>query len=240
MEFDNMYLTADKLHAQKKYQKNIDALAFLASENHEISQDVEWVWRTCRGLYEVAKDNASEQVCEKYLADAMKLSRDSLDKFPTNAQIHKWYAIILSGLGDSQGKKERLESSWEIREHAEMAIRYHPDGGDGTIYHLLGRWCYEVTSVGWLQRKMASTLFGKVPESSIEDALGFFLEAEKFELRPKNLNVYYIAMMCEKLGRWSEAYQWYSKLTLMPRLDNEDEELFAQAVASMHQIGSDW
>jgi hypothetical protein len=44
-------------------------------------------------------------------------------------------------------------------------------GGDQTLNHLLGRWCYAVASVSWMERKLASAIFATPPESSYDEAL---------------------------------------------------------------------
>lgn len=113
---------------------------------------------------------------------------------------HKWYAIVLSSLSDFRSTKEKIQESVLIKEHCLKAIELHgkgahsslktthhrprrreqcPDslprlwcaGGDQTLNHLLGRWCFAVASISWMERKLASAIFASPPESSYDEAL---------------------------------------------------------------------
>lgn len=48
---------------------------------------------------------------------------------------------------------------------------------DATTLHLLGRWCFSVANITWIERTAASALFSSPPSSSYEEALGYFLKA---------------------------------------------------------------
>lgn len=61
----------------------------------------------------------------------------------------------------------------------QKALHFNPT--DGYAHYVLGRWCYQVASVGWLQRKAAAALFASPPESSYEQALEHFMKAETRE-----------------------------------------------------------
>ena len=58
----------------------------------------------------------------------------------------------------------------------QKALEYNPK--DGYAHYVLGRWCFQVASVGWIQRKAAAALFASPPESSYEQALEHFKMAE--------------------------------------------------------------
>lgn len=63
----------------------------------------------------------------------------------------------------------------------QKAIEYNPK--DGYAHYVLGRWCFQVASVGWIQRKAAAALFASPPESTYEQALEHFFTAESREYR---------------------------------------------------------
>ena len=44
-------------------------------------------------------------------------------------------------------------------------------------HHLLGRWHYEAESLGFLARNFAKALYGGLPDSSYEQAEGYFKKA---------------------------------------------------------------
>lgn len=39
------------------------------------------------------------------------------------------------------------------------------------IDHVLGRWCFAVSNIGWMERSLASALFASPPSSSFQEAL---------------------------------------------------------------------
>lgn len=54
------------------------------------------------------------------------------------------------------------------------ALKETPE--DRTLLHLHGRWCYNVAELSWMERKLASALFGEPPKSNYDEALESFLQ----------------------------------------------------------------
>ncbi|VDO69422.1 unnamed protein product [Schistosoma mattheei] len=75
-----------------------------------------------------------------------------------------------------------------LKELIDTAIKL--DTSDALSYYLRGRWCYEVYNVSWIERQIASRLFGKPPTSTIEEAETAFEKAE--ELRPNHYAALYL------------------------------------------------
>jgi tetratricopeptide (TPR) repeat protein len=73
------------------------------------------------------------------------------------------------------GTRERIERSRAIKRHADRAIAL-----DSTLdgaYHTRGRWHREVEDIGFFQRAIVKTVYGGLPESSIEQAVQDFQRA---------------------------------------------------------------
>ena len=60
--------------------------------------------------------------------------------------------------------KEKIANSFLIKEHALKALEYKAD--DASVMHMLGKWCYNVANIGWLERTAASALFASPPTST--------------------------------------------------------------------------
>ena len=64
-----------------------------------------------------------------------------------------------------------------------------------------------MSQLTWVERKVASTLFGEVPSSSFEEALNDFMTAENLRQGWKE-NKLFVAKCHLKLGQKSEAESW--------------------------------
>ena len=106
--------------------------------------------------------------------DTIKVAQE-LDN--DDGDMHRWYGIILSGIGAHVSTKEYISNSFAIRSHWEQAIALNPS--DASAHHLVGRWCFDVASMPWWKRKVASTVFAEPPSSSYREALDFFNLAER-------------------------------------------------------------
>lgn len=54
-----------------------------------------------------------------------------------------------------------------------MALEKEPT--EYVLLHLRGRFSYEMASLSWVEKKICSTIFAKVPERTYDDALTDFV-----------------------------------------------------------------
>lgn len=59
-----------------------------------------------------------------------------------NAAAHKWFAIALGSIGDFVGVAEKIKNGSVFKEHIDKAMEIDPS--DPLLYHLKGRFSYEV------------------------------------------------------------------------------------------------
>lgn len=102
----------------------------------------------------------------------------------------QWYGIMLNVQSSEEGIKNKIKLGYEIRNYFDVRLNflylfiiiqkgYLADKHDYITLHCLGSWCYEVASLSSIERVIAKTFFGTPPESSFDEALRFFLEAEE-------------------------------------------------------------
>ncbi|XP_060523016.1 regulator of microtubule dynamics protein 1-like [Cylas formicarius] len=100
---------------------------------------------------------------------------------------------------------------------------------------MLGRWCYEIANLTWLQRKIVKCLYHtEPPTSSYDEAYKHLLKAE--ELRPRSFlpNLFVLGQVCFKLGfYYSAKYYLEMALTLSTRSDAKKWEHFRNSAKSM-------
>ena len=136
-------------------------------------------------------------------------------------------------VGDFQGTKEKIANAFKIKEHALKANELQPK--DATTLHLLGRWCFGVSNIGWMERKLASTLFGTPPESTYDEALKYFLEAH--EVNPEmRRNLLYIGDTYVALKQKPQAAEFYQKLVDMETTSAFDKSLQDEAKQKLSKV----
>ncbi|PRP87976.1 hypothetical protein PROFUN_02713 [Planoprotostelium fungivorum] len=191
-----------------------ESVEYLAAAHQEYPDHPEIFWRYIRTLYDLGDTKPDDKpfrqsLYEKGLEQATLL----LQKFPEEWGGHKWYAIMLSSLAEYQSTKDKISNAFKIKEHAVKATELNPK--DASSFHLLGRWCYSVSNVSWVERKVASALFATPPTSSFEESLQYFLKAG--ELFPSVPNSFWTAEAYMQLRNTEKAREWYENaLTMTP------------------------
>ena len=171
-------IEADKLFDSNQYRSLAEMLRASMSRAPD---DAELNWRlarACKKLSDAEKPRSKEK--EALVREGLACAKTALaSAAATCSPAHKWYAILLSGLGEFTGTTDSIKNSFVVREHFEMACSLAPT--DATSRHLLGLWCYEVAKLSWFEQKAAAAFFASPPKATYEEALSHFERAEKME-----------------------------------------------------------
>jgi tetratricopeptide (TPR) repeat protein len=171
----------------------------------------EVLWRLTKALrlLGTAAQKKGDKDKQKDLAfETLRVAKEALNAGPENADCHKWYAVAVGSISDFVTTKEKIQNGGEFKLHVDRALALRQ--GDATLYHMRGRWAFEVASLTWIERKVASTLFSKVPEASVEDAVDFLLKAHVINSNWKE-NVLCVAKCYIALKRFQEAIEWIDR-----------------------------
>jgi len=200
----------------------------------QFPNDPEILWRYARAHFDMADTKPNDKNWRKdYITKGLEYATKSLELDANNYATHKWFAIMTSAIGDFLGTKEKIESAFKIKEHALKADELKPK--DPTTLHLLGRWCYGVASISWLERKMASTLFATPPESSYDEALKYFLAA--YEVDPTfRRNIVFIGDTYVGLKNNAKAKEFYQKALEIPEKNEFDKALNQDARQKLSKL----
>lgn len=138
---------------------------------------------------------------KKHLDKALAFASRCLELFPDRFHSHKWMAVILSAQSESMPIKEKIEAAFKVKDHADVAVRLlnssQPSSSssssssssgrveivDGTLEHIIGRWCVRIAGISWIERKLASVVITAVP-----DARSFSLPFSHEELNQSLIN----------------------------------------------------
>lgn len=204
-------------------------LGDLLELNDKNKDDPEVLWRLakcCHGLSSVKEAEGDLERKQDYINKGLEYATRCLELAPRSSDAHKWFAICIGARSENQGVKDKLKDGLEFKEHVEEALTLKPS--DPTLHHLLGRFLFEVASLSWVERKVATTLFGEVPYASYSEALESLIRSEELIEAPWKENRLLIAKCYIQMGEYSQALEWLDKAEEVEPISKEDRKAEAE------------
>ncbi|CAK4643803.1 hypothetical protein LEN26_012328 [Aphanomyces euteiches] len=210
-------------------------VSFLEGALKDSSDDPQILWRLARATYDLGLLETTPLETKRSLAfERVTMTTKALELAPDDPNVLKWAAIALSATNEFENAKTKLINVVRIRSLFQRACDV---GGDALCHHLLGRCCYQLADMTWMQRTAARALVSEVPTSTYEEALRHFEACESKEPKTHKNNAFYMSQTLIKLKRKKEAKEWIQICILMPNTKGvTDEQLHAQALALDKQL----
>ncbi|XP_025928922.1 regulator of microtubule dynamics protein 3 isoform X1 [Apteryx rowi] len=212
---------ADQLHNGDDQEKR-EGFQLLLNNKLVYADQKDFLWRLARAhsdMYEITEDTEEKK---SYASDGKQEIEAALQKWDQSAECHQWYAILCGQLSEHESIQKRIQVGYVFKEHIDKAISLKPD--DPKSYYLLGRWCYQVSHLGWLEKKTAAALFEAPPTATVQDALQNFLRVEELSPGFSKAGRVYIAKCYRDLGNNSAALLWMNLASELPVNTKEDAE----------------
>ncbi|KAH9384740.1 hypothetical protein HPB48_026753 [Haemaphysalis longicornis] len=151
-------------------------LTAMLGRESQYSRSAGFFWRLAKAshLYNL-QQKLGRGAKEELAREAFCRAQRALQLDESCPEAHKWFAITLGALSEYVGTQEKIENGYRFKEHVDRAVRLKPQ--DPTLHHMLGRWSLEVATLSWIERKLASALYSRPPESSPQEARAHLLEA---------------------------------------------------------------
>ncbi|CAG9581329.1 unnamed protein product [Danaus chrysippus] len=183
----------------------------------------------------MAKDQKYNQSYRKELTlKAHEVISQELLSHYDHFAVQKWYALTLEAKSRCEGFKQRIEQLETVKKHMDLAVSMNPN--DASLLHMLGEWCYQITDLPWHQRKTAETLYAKLPQSTYEDALEYFLRAEEAQPRFYSINLLRLGMCYLKLNMEDQAKYYLKLAASYPAKSNDDHHANKEAAEILKKI----
>ncbi|RWS07573.1 regulator of microtubule dynamics protein 2-like protein, partial [Dinothrombium tinctorium] len=197
-----------------------------------VNSEISWRLAKATHLRSIAADKDGDKEMKRQLAfETLEHAKKAIEDNDKNAECHKWYAIAIGSIGDYVSTKEKIQNGNEFKKHVDIALELKPD--DPTLHHMLGRWYTEIAKLSWVERKVASTLFSKVPEATHDMALSCFMKA--YELKPKwKENVLCISNSFVAMKKFEDAIQWIDRAVAI-RVKGEDDQLAHESLLELQR-----
>ncbi|XP_011155645.1 regulator of microtubule dynamics protein 1 isoform X2 [Solenopsis invicta] len=219
---------ADTLFDQGDYRGIYNLLS-----NYKDNKDVEILWRLSRAIYKMS-EMASDVEGQKLIYEGYDLLCMALEIQEDHYAVHKWMSIFLNSKSILEGTKTLIKESYNIKKHMLRALELKP--GDATLLYMIGCWCYEVASMPWYQRKIASIVFAEPPTSSLEESLSYLENAEKNDPNFYSRNLLMLGKTYLKLNRKEDAIKYLKKAAEFPAKDDEDQRTKQEAQKILNSI----
>ncbi|KAG9282297.1 regulator of microtubule dynamics protein 3 [Astyanax mexicanus] len=220
-----LLLTHSDLLHNGDSDKKAEGFNLLRENKPLYGNSVEFLWRLARAYNDMCEHVADQEEKRSYAEQGRDEAEAALQHNGLNAECHKWFAVLTGQSSQYESMHGKLKSSHILKEHLDRALSLRDD--DPLCYYLLGRWCFEISRLSWVEKKTAAALFETLPDSCLNDALENFLKAE--ELNPgfsKNVRLY-IAKCHKELGNHSEARNWAQLALSMPSNSLQDSGVSA-------------
>jgi len=199
----------------------------------EHPDDVDVLWRAARAGYTYAAQqqegtDIKKELVLKAAENAQKAVTAAPDRFETN----KWAAITIGRRGDYTSTKDKIESSYLIREMGLKAAGLKPD--DWVIQQLLGVWHFQIANIDFVSRQLAKAFFATPPSATYQEGIPYFERAE--ELHPNARSRFSLGETYEKIGDKAKAKEWYAKCVEIHAELQEVKDLQATASARLAKL----
>jgi tetratricopeptide (TPR) repeat protein len=164
---------------------------------------------------------------------AMSYAKRAVAINPNDPEAQLAVAISCGKLEPFGTNREKFDSVSIIKSAADKVIRLDPS--NDLAWHILGLWHENLAEVNGVQRAMAQVAFGKLPDSTYEEAVQCFQKA--MSLDPNRL-MHYIELgrLYAKMGRNDEARHLISTGLGMQNTEKDDAETKRQGRELLAQL----
>jgi len=233
MSLQDKLAELDALWKVQKHEESYKILAELLATPENQVAEVYWrKARTCRFMAVIHVNDKEKTSAFTY--EAFESAKLGLDKDKDNSECNKWYGILLELTARLEGTKKRIENSFLVKEY--LLKSYEKNPKDAPCLHSLGAWCFEVSDLPWLQRKVASALFATPPTSTYEEGLAYFLKAEEVEPGFYSMNFLYLGKTYQRLSQKDKAREYLQKVVDFAGDNNEDKAAKKEAADLLKKL----
>ncbi|XP_056903909.1 regulator of microtubule dynamics protein 2 isoform X1 [Takifugu flavidus] len=234
---DELYILLrriDRLHQGTDSDKR-ESLHILLEQREQFGQNSAFLWRLMRAYSDVHDISSTLEEKKTHAERGKQIGEEAVSLNPSCAESHQWFAIMCGIMTDYDTMQNKIKNGYIFKDHLDKAIELKPQ--DPLSYYMLGRWCYAVSQLSWIERKVAATLFGEPPTATVEDALKNFLKVEEIQPGYSKLNYVFLAKCFKELGQSQRARQMCEAACSMSAVSKEDEEAQKELAALCPALG---
>jgi tetratricopeptide (TPR) repeat protein len=142
-------------------------------------------------------------------------------------------AICYGKLGTYSDTRTELEYSRLVKQYAEQALALDPNYD--YAHHVLGRWHYEVASLGAMTRLLVRLIYSGLPDASTAEAVRQLKRATELSPQlPAHRVELGFALLAD--GQRAAAQQAFEQALAMPQREKYDEEAWQRAREALAKL----
>jgi tetratricopeptide (TPR) repeat protein len=171
------------------------------------------------------------------LPEKKKLCAQALDYAQRAYALDRHNAVNVLSVAISYGKlglcsdtRTKIEYSRFVKQYAEEALALDPNYA--YAHHVLGRWHYEVASIGTATRLLVKLVYGRLPPASLTEAVHQLRRAVELEPSlPAHRVELGFALLAD--GQRAAAHAAFREALALPRKEKYDDEAWKRARAAL-------
>lgn len=175
-------LLADARAAEAKLDSRRALDLYLAADKAK-PNDPAIIQKIARQYSDLIVDLTNDDDRRRHAQTALDYSLRAVELDPKNAENVLSLAVCHGKLGVYSDTRTKIKYSRLVKEEAERALALKPDYA--WAHHVLGRWNYEVATLGAATRLVVRLIYGGLPDASTAEAvkqLSLAIELEPGEL----------------------------------------------------------
>ena len=225
-------LLREALAAEARFDSKAALELFLKADTAHPS-DPFLLQKIARQYSDLSFDTKDSSEQKRLCTAALSFAQRSVALEPKNAVNVLSLAICYGKLGALSDTRTKIEYSRLVKTSAEQALALDP--AYDYAYHVLGRWHYEVATLGAATRFIVRLVYGSLPDASTAEAVRFLQRAA--ELAP-HLPAHRVELGFALLAnRQRDAAKLaFEQALTMPQREKYDEEARQRARSTLEKF----
>ena len=164
---------------------------------------------------------------DAYYNAAVFYGKQALSLDPNSDDAHVSYAIAMGRISMLKDGKEKIAIAKEVKEHADIALKINPN--NFKAWHIVGKWNYEVSNLGFFERAAARIFYGGLPPASLDNAIAAYERARALNYAFL-LNHLELAKAYKRNDEDQKAISCLRQILLLPIKTEDDPRIKKDAV----------
>lgn len=212
------------------------ALELFRQADDALPNDAFILQKIAKQYSDLVPDQTTDEARKAMATRALAYAERSFALEPTNGVYALSLAICHGHLALVSDIRTKVAYSRLIKEETERALRLDPNYA--WAHHLLGRWHYEVASLGFTARFFARLFYGGIPPASVDEGVSELKRAT--ELEPGELNHWVdLGFAYAAAGRSADARRAWRQGLALPLRGKHDGDAQRRARAALAKSDQD-